>query len=185
MNTRFLGIICIVGSVIAVLDAFRLSAVGKNYDDLTPITLSLWYIGGIAALVSMIQLNAVGSNTVVRALTFLPIIGFVVLILGSVLQLAGAITAQNNLFSIGWLVLYSGMLLVGILTIAAKVWRGWRRFVPLLTVVAMPISFSIGYGLGSLSLGVSFIYAVWAFFGYVITTSEPTPAPAPAQNALA
>lgn len=178
MNTRLMGIICIVGSVIALLDAFRLSALGKNHDDLTPITLSLWYIGGIAALVAMIQLNAVGSNRVVRALTFLPIIGFVVLILGSVLQLADAITAQNNIFSIGWLVLYSGMLLVGILTIAAKVWGGWRRFVPLLTVVAMPISFSIGYALGSLSLGVAFIYAVWAFVGYVITTAEPTPVPA-------
>ena len=183
MNTRFLGIICIVGSVIAMLDAFRLSALGKNYDDITPITLSLWCIGGIAALVGMIQLNAVGSNTVVRALTFLPIIGFVLLILGSVLQLAGAITAENNMFGIGWLVLYSGMVLVGILTIAAKVWRGWRRFVPLLTVVLLPVGFSIGYAVGSLSLGVAFIYAVWALVGYVIVTVEP--APAVQQNALA
>src|SRR5690348_5269383 len=100
MNTRFLGIICIVGSVIAVLDAFRLSAIGKNYDTIGLITSSLWCIGGIAALVGMIQLNAVGSNTVVRALTFLPIIGFVLLILGSVLQLAGAITAENFMFGI-------------------------------------------------------------------------------------
>jgi hypothetical protein len=183
MNTRFLGIICIVGSVIAVLDAFRLSALGKNFDNITPITLSLWYIGGIAALVGMIQLNAVGSNTVVRALTFLPIIGFVMLLLGSVLQLAGAITAENNIFSIGWLVLYSGMVLVGILTIAAKVWRGWRRFVPLLPVVLMPVGFSIGYAVGSLSLGVAFIYAGWALVGYVIATAEP--APVLTQNAAA
>ena len=183
MTTRFLGIVCIVGSVIAMLDAFRLSALGKNYDDITPITLSLWCIGGIAALVGMIQLNTVGSNTVVRALSFLPIIGFVLLILGSVLQLAGAITAENNIFSIGWLVLYSGMLLVGILTIAAKVWRGWRRFVPLLTVVLMPVGFSIGYALGSLSLGVALIYAGWAFVGYVVATTQP--APTLAQNALA
>ena len=48
MNTRFLGIICIVGSVIAVLDAFRLSAQGKNYDDITPITVGLWCIGQVA-----------------------------------------------------------------------------------------------------------------------------------------
>ena len=183
MNTRFLGIICIVGSVIAVLDAFRLSAQGKNYDDITPITVGLWCIGGIAALVGMIQLNAVGSNTVVRALTFLPIIGFVSLILGGVLQLAGAITAENAMFGIGWLVLYSGMVLVGILTIAAKVWRGWRRFVPLLTVVLMPVGFGIGYAVGSLSLGVAFIYAFWALVGYVIVTAEP--APAVQQNALA
>ena len=182
MNTRFLGIICIVGSVIAVLDAFRVSALGKNYDDVTLITISLWCIGGIAALVGMIQLNAVGSNTVVRALTFLPIIGFVLLILGGVLQLAGAITPENTIFSIGWLALYSGMVLVGILTIAAKVWRGWRRFVPLLTVVLMPVGFSIGYAVGSLSLGAASIYAVWALLGYVIATAEP--APTLAQNAL-
>ena len=184
MNTRFLGIICIVGSVIAVLDAFRLSAVGENYDNISIITSSLWCIGGIAALLGMIQLNVVGSNTVVRALAFLPIIGFVMLLLGGVLQLAGAVTADNNTFAgIGWLLELSGMVLVGILTVAAKVWRGWRRFVPLLTVVLVPVGFSIGYAVGSLILGAAFIYAVWAFVGYVIATAEP--APALAQNAPA
>jgi hypothetical protein len=177
MNTRFLGTICIVGSVVAALDALRASAMGITFDTISLITGTLWCIGGIAALIGLIRLNAVGSKTIARALVLLPMIGFVLLMLGNLVQLAGAVTMDNNpLANFGWLVQLAGMLVVGILVIAAKTWRGWRRFVPLLTLVLVPVSFGIGASIDSLALGAAIIYASWVLLGYVVATAEPTPA---------
>lgn len=178
MSTRLLGTICIVGSVIALLDAFRQASQGTNsFDTINLIAGIIFGIGGIAGLVGMIRLNAVGSNTVVRALTFIPIIGIVLLILANILQLAGVFaTANNTLAGIGWLALLAGMVVVGILTIAAKTWQGWQRFVPLSTIVAVPIGAGIGSAIGNLVLGGAIVWVCWILLGYVVATAEPVPA---------
>lgn len=175
MSTRLLGTLCIIGSIIVLLDALRQSASGADpLDTIGLIASILWAVGGIAALVGMIQLNAVGPNMVVRALAFVPIIGFVLLILANIMQLAGMVTTDNNtLAGIVWLAQMGGMVLVGILTIAAKTWPGWRRFVPLLTVVLAPIGFGLGSATGNLALGTTIIYPVWMLLGYVVATAEP------------
>jgi hypothetical protein len=111
MSNRLLGTLCIVGSVIVLLDAFRQVALGLDdpFDTIGLIANSVWALGGIAVLVGMIQLNAVGPNTVVRALAFIPIIGFGLLILANIIQLAGMVTTDNNtLAGIGWLAQMAG-----------------------------------------------------------------------------
>jgi hypothetical protein len=175
MSTRLLGTLCIIGSVIVLLDALRQSASGTNgFDTIALLANSAWAIGGIAVLVGMIQLNAVGPNTVVRALAFVPIIGFVLLILANIIQLAGMVTTENNtLAGIGWLAQMAGMVLVGILTIAAKTWSGWQRFIPLLTVVIAPVSFGIGSAIGNLTLGTVIVWVFWMLLGYIVATAEP------------
>src|SRR5512146_3336672 len=139
MNTRSLGMICMVGSAVILLDALRMFVLGmetNDFDTINLVTGSIWAIGAIAGLIGLIRLNVLGANPVVRALGFIPIIGFALLILANVFQLAGLYTTDNNTWAgIGWLVEMSGMVLVGILVVAAKVWRGWQRFVPLLAVV--------------------------------------------------
>jgi hypothetical protein len=145
----------------------------------------MWAVGGIAALVSIIQLNAVGTNTVVRALAFVPIIGFVLLILPNIIQLAGMVTTENNtLAGIGWLAQMAGMVLVGILTIAAKTWSDWQRFIPLLTVVMAPVSFGIGIAIGNLTLGTALVWVFWILLGYIVATAVE-PARAWSQSAAA
>lgn len=173
MSTRLLGISCIIGSVIILLDSLRQAALGiDDFDTISRIAGILWAIGGIAAVIGMIQLNAVGSNTVVRALAFTPIIGFLLLILANIMQLAGMVTTENSTVAgIGWLLQLAGMVLVGILTIAAKTWTGWRRFIPLAAVVAAPVGFAIG----NLTLGAAIVWLFWILLGYVVATAEPRP----------
>jgi hypothetical protein len=66
-----------------------------------------------------------------------------------------------------------GMVLVGILAIAAKTWLGWKRFVPLLAVVLAPLSLAIGNMAGSLQLGIIPFYGMWVLLGVLVATSEP------------
>ena len=176
MKPRVLGAILFFGSLVATLNSFR----GDDLDMLGSAALVLWSIGGVCGIIGLIRLNVLGPNAVARAFGFLPILGFLVLILGEGLSWTGfselGDPLNNSLAAIGWVAVLAGMLVVGILTIAAKTWSGWRRFVPLLTVVIVPIAFGIGQAVGSQNLTGVPAFAVWMLLGYVIATVEPASA---------
>lgn len=48
-----------------------------------------------------------------------------------------------------------------------------KRFVPLLVVVLVTLSFVLGSLVGDMNLGVITLYAVWILLGYLVATSEP------------
>ena len=68
----------------------------------------------------------------------------------------------------------AGMLIVGILTIAAKTWKGWRRFVPLLAIVILPIAFGLDAAMGSQRFASALVAVPWVLLGYVIATAATT-----------
>ncbi len=180
MNTRLLGTICSIGALAVLLDGFRVAGMGSSEaqfgDRFTALAYALWGIGGICGIAGLIKLNALGTKATARAMGFLPMIGFAVFVLVDGLRAVGLISADapiiRPLAGIGWLTMLAGMLVVGILTIAAKSWRGWRRFMPLLTIVMMPISFGIGALMGITALAGSLFFAAWMLLGVVVATAE-------------
>ena len=175
MNTRTLGTLCIVGSLIWGLDALRWMVIGLDeFDTLGMIANAIWGAGGACAIVGMIRLNAVGANAIVRALAFVPIIGFLLLIVGNIMQLAGLVTTDTNMAAgLAWLLQLVGTLLVAILAIAARNWQGWRRFVPLLCIVLVPVGFGLDAALGRNGVGTALLALTWMLLGYVVATAEP------------
>lgn len=171
MNNRLLGILCMIGGFVVTIAAFT---VGEWANPAGIIAGIMWAIGGIAGLVGLIQLGALGESAVTRALGFVPIIGFLSLAIGSVMQLAGMVGDDSGLFGIGWGLQLVGMVLVAVLVIAAKRWRGWRRFVPLLTIVMVPVFFALSR-LNIPGFAVVF-YGTYILLGYAVATAEPTPA---------
>ncbi|MDP9314896.1 MAG: hypothetical protein M3R24_29170 [Chloroflexota bacterium] len=181
MNTRLLGTICILGSFAVLAEGFRPSGMGAAEaqfgDRFTALSYAIFGIGGICGIAGLIQLNALGPKTTARAMGFLPMIGFAAFILGDGLRAAGLLTADTPIIifaAIGWIAMLAGMLVVGILTIAAKAWRGWRRFVPLLTIVMLPVGFGIGALSGNQTIGGVLFFASWVLLGVVVATAEPT-----------
>ena len=179
MNTRWLGTIFIVCTLILMLSGILQTALGLGEADnnISEIAYMIWGIGGVCCIVGLIRLNALGSNAVARALGFLPMIGFAALALQGGLKVAGFITPGTPvafaLTGFAWIAFLAGMLVVGILTIAAKSWRGWRRFVPLLTIALSPAVFGIGQLIGNQYIGAVIGNALWVLLGYVIATAEP------------
>jgi len=178
MNTRLLGILCIAGSLIAVVGAllFRL-----RYDSAATrmgvVIGTLMSLGIMAGLIGLIQLNAVGSNPVVRAVAFLPIIGLVLITVGAVARASGVSSSDSILSIVGFVGFFgflAGLVLVSILTIAAKTWSGWRRFVPLFITVMFFIG--LGFRVDNIYLSHAVSVAPLALLGYVVATAEPTPA---------
>ncbi len=182
MNNRSLGIVCIIGSIIWVLDNIRWVVLGLTKFDTTATVVNLmWALGGICALVAMIRLNVVGENPIPRALACLPVVGFVALILGGIMLLVSFDTAiTNSLIGIGWLFQAAGMVVVGILTIAAKTWQGWRRFVPLLCIVTIPVGGALGAMAGNSALAVPLVAVAWVLLGYAVVSAEPSAVQRPA-----
>ena len=180
MNTRLLGILCIAGSLIAVVGAllFRL-----RYDSAATgmgvVVSSLMSLGIIAGLIGLIQLNAVGSNPVVRAVAFLPIIGLVLTNVGQFARASGVSNSDSILSILGFVGFFgflAGLVLVSILTIAAKAWSGWRRFVPLFITVMFFIG--MGFRVDNIYLSHAVSVAPMALLGYVVATAEGARSPA-------
>jgi hypothetical protein len=176
MNTRFLGIMFALGALVVGINGLR----NNDLDILTSVCYVIWGLGGICGMIAMNRLNALGSNAIARAVGFLPVIGFLAFVLGDGLRVLGLINIGQPLYnllgSIGWIGMLSGMLIVSILTIAAKTWRGWRRFAPLLTIVMIPVAFGIGAAVGALQIAQVIAFVPWLVLGYVIATTEPAPA---------
>ena len=180
MNTRLLGILCIAGSLVAVVGAllFRL-----RYDsaatEMGQVVGTLMSIGFMAGLIGLIQLNAVGSNPVVRAVAFLPIIGLVLTNLDQFARAFG-VSSSDSVVSIvgiiGFFGFLAGLVLVSILTIAAKTWQGWRRFVPLFVTVMFFIG--LGFRVDNIYLSHTVSVAPMALLGYVVATAERALSPA-------
>jgi len=148
-------------------------------DTATEITYMLFGIGGMCGITGLIKLNALGTNTVARALGFVPLIGFAAFALGSALTLGGLVASGDTLYtvlaSIGWIMMLVGMLIVGIMTIAAKNWQGWRRFIPLLAIVLAPVGLGIGSLVGSQNLGGALAFSGFLLLGIVVATFKPAP----------
>jgi hypothetical protein len=182
MNTRWLGIMLVISSLIVMLNNFRTAAIGiEPYTDtLGNVAYLLWGIGGVCGVIGLIRQNALGTNAIARAAGLLPLLGFVAFILSSGLEVGGFIRLDDSLYmtlsGVAWISMLAGMLIVGILSIAARTWRGWRRFIPLLAVVMFPVALGIAQTVGSLYVGAFFGYAPWMLLGYVIATAETAPA---------
>ena len=180
MNIRALGTICSIGALAVIVDGFRVAGMESSEaqfgDKFTALAYAIFGLGGICGIAGLIKLNALGPKTTARAMGFLPMIGFAAFVLGDGLRTVGLITPDMPIYgilaAIGWLTMLAGMLVVGILTVAAKAWQGWRRFVPLLTIVMMPIGFGIGALAGSPALGGGLFFASWVMLGIVVATTE-------------
>lgn len=182
MNTRWLGIMLAISSLVVMLNNFRTATLGVEpyTDTLGNVVYLLWGIGGVCGVIGLIRQNALGTNAIARAAGLLPILGFAAFILSSGLEVVGLIRLEDSLYmtlgGVAWIAMLAGMLVTGILTVAGKTWRGWRRFTPLVAVVMFPVALGIAQTVGSLFVGAFFGYAPWILLGYVIATADTAPA---------
>lgn len=183
MNTRLFGILCMVGSALAVL-GFIIEApkgldgvTASDYLGLVGVMMMAWMIGVALAVVAMISLNVVGNGTISRFLAFVPVIAVGLLFIGNTYHYFSAVdinTSETLLIPIGWLLYMVGTLLLSIVTIAAKTWTGWRRFIPLACFLANMITFMLADLIGSIWYVAWIPHVPWILVGYAVLTTENT-----------
>ena len=172
MNTRLLGTICIIGSAFQVVDGVRWAALKLTTTD--PLSLFLGIaldLGGLCGLIALLVLQATGTNRIFQLLTYLPILGFLGDMINNIAQLA-KLSGPDTIFdTASSLLILAGCLVVGILTIAAKQWTGWRKFTPLLTCLMFPIALMVRSATQTTGLISIFMGASWMLLGYAVLSS--------------
>ena len=180
MNTRLLGSLCIIGSLIAIADGVRNVIIGhqsvagvRHFDTISSTADIVWMLGVLCAVLGLIALKATGTNPIFRFLTYVPAAGAVVQIVAFLLQLTGVPSEKNWVLGLGTFLLLGGMLVVGILTLAARTWLGWRRFTPLLIILSLPLVVLV-VGVTGLDGWFNIINgAAYLLLGYAVQSSEP------------
>lgn len=181
MNTRLLGALCIVGSLVGVADGIRQVAIGtthegtfRNVDTLNYLQMVFWLGGTTCAFLGLIALRATGTNPIFRLLAWLPVAAGMLQVVGAVLGLAGLSAQQNWPLLVGQLLAMAGTLVVAILVLAARVWRGWRAFTPLLTIITIPLGAAASAVAGGLDGWWIIINAAASVvLGYAVMSSVP------------
>jgi hypothetical protein len=181
MNSRVLGILCMIGNGIWFADSLRWVMTHGEWDTLHIIAWDIAAIGGICGVQGLIALKATGQHPVLRLLSYLPILGFLFYIASSFTGNEGDLSSL-----IAWLIQMAGMLVVSILALATKGW-GWRKVTPLLTILAFPVGAAIVSAFGLATPGMSPLIQslAWVFMGYAVFTSGPIVLATPARTSMA
>jgi hypothetical protein len=181
-SNRLLGTL---GMVAAPFLCLEFMLVGLTFDGTkTPNqfvgALELVYLGGwLASAAGLRRLRVTGAGAAGRVIFVIQLIG---LTLAALFTIQGIVQTNPDTTSIffkvtdaAWPLSHLFMLIVGAFVLKAGVWRGWRRFAPLLCGLALPALFAANAIFGSKVGGIVFGLGTTATFmalGYAVRTSE-------------
>lgn len=190
MSARFAAIACLVGGLIFLLDFTVVGWVMKMHflSSVKPaanlLRAALWCTGAVGLTGGATGLQLVGA-TGANWQKKLGFGGMIFTLLGAVSYIAGTIFIYNfpdratkQIFTpLGSLLLTIGMLKIGGAVLSAGVWRGWRRYIPLLVGLYFPVQlplqiiFFLGQGKGPNALLLGVWGVAWALLGAAIWTN--------------
>lgn len=176
MNTRRLGLFCMLGGIAYIISAVysSITRTGEAVDLPNTLLGLVWALGAICGWLAIIQLRGTGENIIVRFLSFLPIIGLSLTLISTVYGLitAGTITF-TTLFAIGSMLEVVGAVLVGIFSVAARRLSGWHRFTPFFVVLGVVVGGLVSGVSNGVILGIPlFIGIAYTLLGYAIRSEE-------------
>lgn len=173
MNQRLLGGLCILGGMAYLINGLRFFVAGEPVQDLLVVILScLWALGGMSGILGMQAAQVTGSNRVVQLLSYLPVAALLAALIGTVQSAMNPLVQFSPLVAFGLLGLVVGMLLVGVFTIRANVWKGWKKVVPFLPAVMPFIGMAIGAAIGvDGGVNVTLVALSWILLGYCVVNS--------------
>jgi len=180
MNSRTLGLACMVGSGVAALDGIRLILSQhrdipgfRDVDTLDAVAQVVWALGMGCGFLALLALRATGDRQIYRWLTWVPVVGSALGIVGFALLLAGVPTSRNIPGIAGQLLSQLGLLVVAILVLVVKNWRSWRRYTPLTVILTIPLG-AVLVELTTLD-GVFILLnaSAWLLLGYALFTTAP------------
>lgn len=148
--------------------------------------LGLLFLGGWAcSAVGMRLVRATGGGTPGRVVFAVQMIGLLLAAIFNLLELV-RFDQQSPLWAItdaAWPLSVVFMIVVGLLTLRAGIWRGWRRLTPLLCGLSLPLAFAVsaaaGAVVGEAAAGPAmlatfglFTTVAWLLLGYAVRTSD-------------
>jgi hypothetical protein len=185
MNNRTLGTLAMMCAPALLVEAILTG--GEERPLVIGLASMVFMAGWICSNTVMRRTQAAGTGRWGRAVLLVQLVGLVLACLFGLFEATGLIGDDNPVFvatDLAWPLSMLWMLVVGITVVVAKRMSGWRRFVPLLCglwlPLGIPLEAALGEQAGSIMFGVSAVF--WVLLGYAVRgSSEQTmPAPEPA-----
>jgi len=184
MNNRTLGTIAMICAPALLIEGLLLR--GEEDALITGIASMVFMAGWICTNIGMWRMRATGTGRWGRAVLLVQLVGLVLAFLFGFIEATGLLDENNIVFivtDIAWPLSMLWMLVVGITVIVTKQLPGWKRFVPVLCPLWLPIAIvgsTAPIDFGFVGLGLTAV--LWALLGYIVREGgqQPVPAPEPA-----
>jgi len=171
---RPLGAAATAGGLVYLTYGLIFARAGGAVPPALEVLGAVWALGCLCGLVGIGLLGAAGRGIVGRLALAVAALAYAVAALDALLIAVGVFGVEDSpLFAVSRLGTLAGMVLVGIATVAARRWPGWRRFSPFALPLALPVAIAFSAATGVAAI-VPFIGLAWALIGYAIWS---TPAP--------
>lgn len=182
MNNKILGILAMLGAPFLFIDYTIHGANGGGeqfeHTSLSGI-LSIIYISAwMCSMIGLKNIHVAGTSKNSILWMTIPLVTLSIANIWNVWEVLqpGANTFLYHLLDAFWPISNMFMFIFGIRVLWAKQLQGWRRLVPLMVGLWLPISIllSITTGLSSTSMMVSGLYSAfaWTVLGYVVYSSQ-------------
>jgi hypothetical protein len=182
MNTRILGIFCVIGGLTYLAGGVWLATAGAPADPIgvrfAHVFSLIWAIGGLCGLLGMLMTCATGTGRTARATLGLPAIGLSLVVIDAVMGLVASSPLSpftdlpSPLSAISRFLLLIGFLVVTVFVLRAKRWTGWSRFAPPAVLLAPFVGILFGSLLGIAFFQLVFIGLSWALIGLAVQTQQ-------------
>jgi len=139
----------------------------------------IYLVGFVCSTFGLRMLRVAGKGSGTALLFGVQIIGLSLAACQNLLQILGRPDTNSRIFQIAdtaWPFSHIFMLVIGMVTLRGRVWTDWRKFIPLLCGLALPLAIAAGGLRGREALEVTFGILTAASFlllGYAIRTFEP------------
>jgi hypothetical protein len=159
INTRLLGTLGLFGGPM-LFASFLIGSLGGMKQD-NPIVYAvgiLYLMGWMCSAVGLRRLRVTGDGAFAKGLFVVQIVGLCLAIVFNILEACdfGYGTVFFGITDAAWPLSHLLMIVVGIATINTGLWRGWRRFTPLLCGLVLPIALTTGAVFGRPAMMVPF-----------------------------
>jgi hypothetical protein len=149
---------------------------GEENAAITGIASMIFMAGWICTNTGMRRMQAAGTGKWGWTVLLIQLAGLVLAFLFGFFEATGLLGRDSIIFNVtdaAWPLSMLWMLVVGITVIAAKRLSGWRRVVPILCPLWLPVaivgSAAFGEAAGYVALGMTAI--LWVLLGYVVRGS--------------
>jgi uncharacterized membrane protein YhdT len=142
--------------------------------------LGMIYVSGwMCTAVGMRRRSATGACPLNKGVFAIQIVGLLLALSWSLQQIIYPDISMSGIFfrvtDAAWPLSHLLMVVVGVLTLRAGVWTGWRRFAPFLVGLALPAGIAAASVAGESAMGITFAALTTIGFlalGYAVRTGE-------------
>jgi hypothetical protein len=168
VTNRFLGTVGMLASPMMLAEMLLFDFKQHGSNRVIGVLGVVYILGWICNAAGMRRSRVTGDNSLSKGAFVVQIAGLLLAFLWSLQEIIHSGIDKGGVFyrvtDAAWPLSHLLMLVIGILTLRAGVWEGWRRFTPLVVGLALPVAIAAAPLAGEAGMGIAFAVMTTAGF---------------------